>query len=141
MPLLAEVLFMRDLTASSGLALHVADVLLEELQHAAEPGPVPASAWRDLLQLVAGAMPHVSLVLCHRLRCADAILTRADARSGTLLARAGGTAMPSLPHQCVTCCMHRLGVLDALLEQSEEPQLSQCNYGKAADLLFDQGTS
>ena len=62
------MLLKQDLTASPGMALHLADVLLEELQHAAEPRAVPASACRELLQVVVQAMLRATPVLCQRLR-------------------------------------------------------------------------
>ena len=58
----------KDVTASLGMPLHVSDVLLEELQRAAEPGPIPARACRTLLQVVATALPRANHAMWRRLR-------------------------------------------------------------------------
>ena len=51
-----------------GLALHCADILLEELQEAASPRPVPAAAWDLVLQPAIQGLSCPSLALCSRIQ-------------------------------------------------------------------------
>ena len=51
-----------------GTALHYADIMLEELQEAASPRPIPAAAWALLLQPAMEGLGCPNLALCSRIQ-------------------------------------------------------------------------
>ena len=67
-PILGSLLVIHDRTASVGLALHCADILLEELREAALPRPVPAAAWDLVSQPAVQGLRCPSLALCSRIQ-------------------------------------------------------------------------